>query len=113
MKTLLTLAMLISTTFGIKTSYFVLKYENFADHVIEKHETFDKDQWTKVLTKYNDLRSEYKELSDDMSKEEKQKIDNLNYKINAIIIRNKASMAFDEVEGLINEVTGTLKELFK
>ena len=53
MKTLLTLAMLISTTFGIKTSYFVLKYENFADHVIEKHETFDKDQWTKVLTKYN------------------------------------------------------------
>ncbi len=113
MKSLLALTLLFSTVCGVKTSYFILRYERFADKVIERHDSFDNQEWEETIAKYQEFRAQYKELSGQMSNEERSKIDQLNHKLNALIIKDKASKVFGTVGEFVNEAAGTVKELFK
>lgn len=113
MKTLLTAILLLSSMLGIKSSLFVVKYERFAERAIENYQSFDEQEWTTFTTEYQQMRTQYKELAADMSAEQREKIDSLNYKLNAIIIRGKASKALGTVGEIVNEAAGTLKELLE
>ena len=111
MKTLLTITLLFSTFLGVKDSYYIMRFERFADKFIEKHDNFTDEQWEENIAKYVEFRNEYNELSADMSGEQREKVSSLQYKINALIIKHKAAKAFGSVGEFVNEAAGTLKEL--
>ena len=113
MKLLLALTLLCSTAFGIKSNLFTVKFEYFAEKFIEKYETFNEEQWEENIEKYLEYRIEYKEIADQLSESDRNKIDQLNHKVNAIIIKNKASKVFGKIGDIVNEATGTVKELIK
>ena len=106
MKTLLTISLLLSTLFGIKETYFILRFDHFVDKTVDKYETFTEEDWKTTLEKYSEFRTEYKELASSM-------INELFGKVNAVIIKHKASKAFGAVGDFFNEASGTLKELKK
>lgn len=113
MKTLLTLSLLLSTLFGIKDTYFILRFDHFVDKTIEKYETYTEEEWKTALEKYSEFRAEYKELAPDMTSEQRSEANELFSKINAVIIKHKANKAFGAVGDFFNEASGTLKELKK
>lgn len=113
MKTLLTLSLLLSTLFGIKDTYFILRFDHFVDKTVEKYETYTEEEWKTTLEKYSNFRAEYKELAPNMSSENRSKVNELFSKINAVIIKRKANKAFGAVGDFFNEASGTLKELKK
>ena len=113
MKTLLTLSLLLSTLFGIKDTYFILRFDHFVDKTIEKYETYTEEEWKTTLEKYSEFRAEYKELAPNMTSEQRSEANELFSKINAVIIKHKANKAFGAVGDFFNEASGTLKELKK
>lgn len=98
---------------GIRSEYFLLRYKIFAERVIENHESYDEEDWKKTKSKYKEYREEYAEVSADMSEEDRNQVDSLNYKLNALIIRNTTKKVTDAVGSAVNEAVGTVKELFK
>lgn len=113
MKTLLTISLLLSTLFGIKETYFILRFDHFVDKTVDKYETFTEEDWKTTLEKYSEFRTEYKELASSMTSEQKSEVNELFGKVNAVIIKHKASKAFGAVGDFFNEASGTLKELKK
>ena len=113
MKTLLTISLLLSTLFGIKDTYFILRFDHFVDKVAKNYESFDDEEWDTTMQKYSEFRSDYKELAPNMSSEQRSEVNELFSKINAVIIKHKASKAFGTINDLVNEASGTLKELKK
>ena len=113
MKTLLTLSLLLSTLFGVKATYFILRFDHFVDKVPNNYESYDDEQWKTTLDKYAEFRSEYKELAPNMPNEQRSKVNELFSKVNAIIIKHKTSKAFGKIGDFVNEASGTIKELKK
>ena len=113
MKTLLTLSLFLSTLFGVKDTYFILRFDHFVDKVTKNYESYDDEQWKTTLDKYAEFRSEYKELAPNMPNEQRSKVNELFSKVNAIIIKHKTSKAFGKIGDFVNEASGTIKELKK
>lgn len=113
MKILLTLSLLLSTLFGIKDTYFILRFDHFVDKVTNNYESYDDEQWKTTLDKYAEFRSEYKELAPNMSSEQRSEVNGLFSKVNAVIIKHKTSKAMGAIGDFVNEASGTLKELKK
>ena len=113
MKTLLTISLLLSTLFGIKDTYFILRFDHFVDKTVENYENYSEEEWKTTLEKYSNFRAEYKELAPNMSSENRSEVNELFSKINAVIIKHKANKAFGAIGDFVNEASGTLKELKK
>ena len=111
MKTLLTIYLLISTLFGIKESQFVSRFERFAENMVEKHEKFTEEEWESNIAKYREFRLNYKEIMNELSEEQRNRVEGLMHKVNAVIIHNKAAGIFGSVEDIVKEAAGTLREL--
>jgi hypothetical protein len=62
---------------------------------------------------YKVLRKETELHKPNLTQAELAQIDSCNYKINALIIRNEVNGVVGEVENIINELSGTIKELMK
>ena len=110
---LITVALLVAMVAGIRSEYFLLRYTIFAERVIENHESYDEEDWKQTIEKYGKYREEYQEVAADMSEEDRDKVDSLNYKLNALITRNKTKKVTDAVGSAVNEAVGTVKELLK
>ena len=113
MKTLLTLSLLLSTLFGIKDTYFILRFDRFVEKTVEKYEQYTEEDWKTTMTKYSEFRNEYKEIASTMTSEQKSEVNELFGKVNAVIIKHKANKAFGAIGDFVNEASGTLKELKK
>jgi hypothetical protein len=113
MKTLLTISLLLSTLFGIKDTYFILRFDHFVDKVAEKYELYTDEDWTATMEKYSEFRTEYKELAPNMTSEQRAEVNGLFSKINAVIIKHKTTKALGKIGDFVNEATGTIKELKK
>ena len=92
---------------------YLEKYERIAVNIIENHPTFTSEEWQMAESLYESLRAEYTQFSLDMTSEERYHIDELNTKLNAIMIKRTASTAMDQVKSGINEILGTIEELLK
>lgn len=114
MKTLLTIVLFcMAAVAGIRSEYFLLRYKIFAERVIENHKEYNAEDWERAKTKYREYRDEYGEVAEDMNEEDRAVVDSLNYKINALIIRNTTKKVTDAVGDAVNEAVGTVKELLK
>lgn len=92
---------------------YLERYERIAVNIIKNHSTFYAEEWQMAEGSYELLRTEYEQYSLDMTSEEIYYIDNLNTKINAIIIKKTAVSTVDQVRSSVNEIIGTIEELLK
>ena len=92
---------------------YVNSYENFVNKVIEQCDSYSSTDWDACIQKYEEFRKEYSKYMADMSQADREKINNLNSKLNAKIIEKGVGNTIEGIENTVNEVLGTLDELFK
>lgn len=104
---------LIFTACKSEKEKYLEKYERVAVNIIENHSTFTSEEWQMAESSYELLRTEYTQFSLDMTPEERYHVDDLNTKINAIMIKKTAAFTVDQVKSSVNEIIGTIEELLK
>ncbi len=104
------LSMIAVSCASEKDKYFN-RYNKFANYVLHNSETFSSMDWEAAIAQYDELRGEYRYHSMELTLDERQKIDQLNAKINARIIEQSTKDAVDNVSNFLNEVVNTINEL--
>ena len=92
---------------------YIREHQRFAEQFLEQNETYTATDWDAAETRYMQLRGQYANHMSDMTQEERQSIDSLNSKIDAVFFRHGIDNAATRLESLINEGIGVLDELLK
>ena len=90
---------------------FVNRYQRFTTELAAKQSQLTPAEWDSIRMQYKILRKDAELQKPTLSSTERAQIDSCNHKINALIIRKEVNGVVGEVESIINEVSGTLKEL--
>ena len=106
-------AILILTACVSEKDQYVREHQRFAEKFLLEHETYTVTDWEAAEVSYSKLRDQYAIHMIDMSIEERQAIDALNSKIDAIIVRRNIDNAATRLESLINEGIGVIDELIR
>lgn len=109
----LAICCMIFTACKSEKDKYLERYERIAVNIIDNHPTFTSEEWQMAESSYELLRTEYTQFSLDMTPEERYHVDELNTKINAIMIKKTAATTVDQVKSGINEIIGTIEELLK
>ena len=109
--TVLTLIMFTLLSCTSDNDKYLNRYNRFASFIIENNETFTSLDWEAAVTEYEELRSEYRLYAQKLSIEDRQRIENINTKINALIIEHVATDAIDTFGGVMREILDTINEL--
>ena len=92
---------------------FVNRYQKFTTELTAKHSQLTPAEWDSIRVQYKILRKDAELQKPTLTPTEQAQIDSCNHKINALIIRKEIDGVVGEVESIINEVSGTIKELIK
>ncbi|MGN1248306.1 MAG: hypothetical protein ACI4UO_06930 [Paludibacteraceae bacterium] len=92
---------------------YIREYLHFAEQFFEQNETYTASDWDAAQLRYSQLRDQYATHMVDMSREERQTIDAINSKIDAVFVRYELNNAATQLESIINEGKGLLEELLK
>lgn len=110
---IMAVVVLLSVSCASEKDKYVDRYTRFAANVLNNSSTFTSLDWEATIVQYEELRNEYRYHSSEMTLEERQRIDELNTKINARIIEQSTNDAIDTFKGVVDEIIGTINELAK
>ena len=109
----LTLISLLMMSCMSEKDKYIHEHQRFAEQFLEKNETYTATDWDAAQTRYMQLREQYADYMSDMTQEERQSVDELNSKIDAVFIRHGFNNAASQFESLIHEGIGVIDELLK
>ena len=113
MKLFLLIALTTLISCESESQKFVHRYKKFTTNLTTNHSTLTPAEWDSTRVQYKVLRKEAELYKPNLTQAEQIQIDSCNYKINALIIRNEVNGVVGEVENIINELSGTIKELLR
>lgn len=93
---------------------YVSNFENFLEEFRENHAAYNEEDWKKAEEKYKYYaETEYEKFKNDLTQEQKGKVNNLKGSYYAIFTKHKAGELGEELKELLQQAEGALNEIEK
>jgi molecular chaperone DnaK (HSP70) len=115
MKKMLILLAFAALLFGLLScsSTLPLRFERFVGNVEKKASQYSEKDWEKVSEKFETLLAEYDKAYDNLSRDERERIDKAIGRYHALVLKSGFNQIKDAFNKAMNELESGLGELMK